>query len=594
VSQSIIASVAERAGSPLDEDAELGWAKLQWTEAMESLGVTYRATHAPLASIGRGWKVCWVADAVETSCPAVMIWAPEQNAYFTLGSLAAAAASSPSPVEAAIRAIVAVAKSTPTPPGLKAALTRDSDFLTLLGRMPKDSNAPIAVGTTGGAAAAQAADAAAAAAGTLLLPRKSAAAEVEQRAAVAAAAHNARYSIVEDSVDEGGDYEVSYDEIDVGMSPVADGRVAPTDDDDTYFRPAPALDNFEWADSREGLRRRPSRDTASQLADDVAGMVFEDMLDEPNMTPGFEDVPGMEGFIADDQVTGQGEFFSRSAGYLSFVDGSWSKEDLAREMGVERHRDEVPVTPRDFPNKILLEDMKKQSEGGADLSNAEDYKELVPHGLPRNFEDYHPLRLHGCDYLVAKTNDGRLDLRDIMIARRREDGNFSGEAERVDTSQLADMPPAYYHEVAWTERDLIKQEKFNPNNDTTEFDTLIANTKKVFLVWAQNPADHVSMYDRQLDFSKPVVSLDTHGRCVKTAVRGMENSPRDGVLVIREGKMYVQDAAHLPNWETVCVNHESQLAATANELGGPDLHSDFLKEVDNSYIPDDTPEVDNF
>ena len=46
--------------------------------------------------------------------------------------------------------------------------------------------------------------------------------------------------------------------------------------------------------------------------------------------PGFEDVPGMEGFVAGDagDVTGQGEFFSRSAGYLSFVDGSWSKEDL--------------------------------------------------------------------------------------------------------------------------------------------------------------------------------------------------------------------------------------------------------------------------
>jgi hypothetical protein len=35
----------------------------------------------------------------------------------------------------AIRAIVAVAKSTPAPPGLKGALTKDSDFLTLLARL---------------------------------------------------------------------------------------------------------------------------------------------------------------------------------------------------------------------------------------------------------------------------------------------------------------------------------------------------------------------------------------------------------------------------------------------------------------------------
>ena len=33
------------------------------------------------------------------------------------------------------------------------------------------------------------------------------------------------------------------------------------------------------------------------------------------------------------------------------------------------------------------------------------------------------------DYLVAKTNDGRLDLREIMMARRSEsDGRFVGEA----------------------------------------------------------------------------------------------------------------------------------------------------------------------
>jgi len=71
------------------------------------------------------------------------------------------------------------------------------------------------------------------------------------------------------------------------------------------------------------------------------------MDEEPMTAPGFENVEGMEGIMSDDQVTGQGEFFSRSAGYLSFVDGTFSKEDLAREMGV-RNRDDPPVTARDF------------------------------------------------------------------------------------------------------------------------------------------------------------------------------------------------------------------------------------------------------
>ena len=107
-----------------------------------------------------------VADALELGAPAVFLWVPEKNAYYTLGSLAAATSTAnaaseggaPVAVEAAIRAVVGVAKSTPAPPGLKAALTRDCDFLTLLGRKPKDANAPVSAGTTGGADAARAAD----------------------------------------------------------------------------------------------------------------------------------------------------------------------------------------------------------------------------------------------------------------------------------------------------------------------------------------------------------------------------------------------------------------------------------------------------
>ena len=40
------------------------------------------------------------------------------------------------------------------------------------------------------------------------------------------------------------------------------------------------------------------------------------------------------------------------------MDGSWTKEDLAREMGLERDRDVPPETPRDFPD---LSKMPRQS-----------------------------------------------------------------------------------------------------------------------------------------------------------------------------------------------------------------------------------------
>ena len=577
VSMSIIAAAAAAAGDALPEDVDRTWAKSEWVEAMEALGVTYRSTHAPLASLGRSWKVCWVADAVDVGCPAVTIWAPERNAYYTLGSLAAAAADAPAPVEAAIRAVVGVAKSTPAPQGLKAALTRDADFLTLLGRKPTDANAQVSVGTTGGTDAARAADEAAGIGVGIGVgvTSESAAEEKEE---------------VEEMVVVEDDADVEEDEFAATAEPSSS---ASSSSDEDFFRPAPPLDDFEWADSREGLRRRPARD-ASDVSDDVAEWVAEDMATAPMTAPGFEDVPGMEGFVADERVTGQGEFFSRSAGYLSFVDGSWSSEDLAREMGMDAGReryDDPPVTPRDFP------DLSRQSAGDAELvatlDDDEDFKELVPRGLPRAFEMYHPLRLHGCDYLVARTNDGRLDFREVMLARRRDDGHFDGEAVRVDTSAFADAPPAYYHEVAWTEREILKEEKHNPDGGPTDYDTLVERTTRVYLVQAETPFDDENAYNRKLDFTKPVAVLDVGGACRRTEVRGAKEHP-DGVLVIRDGEMFVEAAEALPNWEATCHAWEVERELRAKELAGPELHDDFLKEVADEYVPDDTPEVDNF
>ena len=243
-------------------------------------------------------------------------------------------------------------------------------------------------------------------------------------------------------------------------------------------------------------------------------------------------MPGMEGFVAEGQAetVGQGEFFSRSAGYLSFVDGSWTKEDLAREMGLERDRDEPPVTPRDFPD---LSRMPRQSEGGAELTLGgrrrrldEDFKELIPAGLPRAFDAYHPMRMKNVDYLVAKTNDGRLDLREIMMARRREsDGRFVGEAQRVDTAAMSlNLAPAYYHEVPWTERVVIKEEKHSPRGGPAEYDTRVANTVRTYLVHARRPMDARYAHDRQLDFTQPVLTLDADGELPAVTVRGAEEA----------------------------------------------------------------------
>ena len=624
VSRSVIAAAASAVGRALEPDVLTDWAKSEWVEAMAELGVTYRATHAPLASLGRSWKVCWIEDAASRGSPGVVVWCPERNAYFTLGSLAAAGSSAPAPVEAAIRAIVGVAKSTPAPQGLKNALTKDADFLTLLGRKPAEGF-PVAAGTTGGVKAARLADEA------WLKSNNTPPVNTTEKSRVEA---NDRAGSSEDAASVGETAAptdggvVSSD--DASASTFADRPPSnvdsvpgdgDSDDDDSYFRAPPPLDDFEWADSREGLRRRPTRadsdfDSDSGFAaDDAAGGFGWDPRDAgPASAPGFEDVPGMEGFVADDRVTGQGEFFSRSAGYLSFVDGSWTKEDLARELGMERHPDEPPVTPRDFPDLSLgsgsgggeiadpLDALggnvrRADRAGEAALSAAVDageLRELVPRGLPRAFEQYYPLRLRSGDYLVATTNDGRLDVREMMYAARREgDGAFVGEAVRVDTSAFADRAPAFYHEVAWTEREVRKEESPNPDGGPTSYDTLEERTTRVFLVRAETPFDDRNAFDRKLDFTEAVVALDDHGRCERRDVAGAAEHP-GGVLVIREGEMFVEAAEELPNWEQVAHEWEVDRATAAKEKQGPALHEDFLKEVEDNYIPDDTPEVDNF
>ena len=634
VSRAIVAAAAARAGdaAATSDDATASWAKAEWVEAMARYGVTTRSTHAQLSALGRSWKVCWVADALELGAPAVFLWVPERNAYYTLGSLAAATSAAnaareggaPVAVEAAIRAVVGVAKSTPAPPGLKAALTRDCDFLTLLGRKPKEANAPVSAGTTGGADAARAADARFLEErfpnvdGHLSPATKDEMDASEQETLEASPAANSAFEEANEDAFETKD--------EIGKRESVDGRrdddsserdsSAKIDLDDaemtsdemtssSYFRPAPELDDFEWADSRDGLRRRPSREDDGEFdpsRDLVNPAAF---TDEPMAAPGFEDVPGMEGFVAGDagDVTGQGEFFSRSAGYLSFVDGSWSKEDLAREMGLDRQSpNDPPVTPRDFPDLSEAANVKRAEYGDGentslgetiDASDSDDLKELVPLGLPRDFNTYRPLRLHGCDYLVTVTNDGRLDLRDAMVAFRREDGNFAGPARRVDASALLAIPPGHYHEVAWTERELKKQEKHVTENGPTEYNTLEERTTKVYLVAADTPFDEAHAFDRRLDFSRPVVLLDNEGDASVAEVRGARENP-GGVLVIREGELFVEQAESLPNWETVCHAWEEDAATAHKEGRGPALHEDFLKETEDDYVPDDTPEIDTY
>ena len=68
---------------------------------------------------------------------------------------------------------------------------------------------------------------------------------------------------------------------------------------------------------------------------------------------------------------------------------------------------------------------------------------------------------------------------------------------------------------------------------------------------AETPFDDENAYNRKLDFAKAGGGARRRRRCRRTEVRGAKEHP-DGVLVIRDGEMFVEAAEALPNWEATC------------------------------------------
>jgi len=56
----------------------------------------------------------------------------------------------------------------------------------------------------------------------------------------------------------------------------------------------------------------------------------------------------------------------------------------------------------------------------------------------------------------------------------------------------------------------------------------------------------------------------------------------------------VEQAETLPNWEHVCHEWEVEQVTQQKQGNGPALHEDFLKDNEDDYVPDDTPEIDTY
>ena len=529
VSRSIISTVGAARG--LDTSGSDSWRKEKWLDAAAELRVTPESTHANLSAVGRGWKVCWIeSGSKDVDAPTVLVWAPEAGEYFSLGAIKTKGSCAGQPMDAVLSAIVAVARSEPQPIGLKEALARDHDFLVLIGRASPDASK---------AAVEPSADA-------------TASFDDSEEGTV--------YVEVEDDDEE--DEDEDEDEDEEGIEPLA----MMGDDEDVDVDADPSA----WSSARLDAMA-----TEKFILDD-------DDVFAPGFDPSEDPLPSSVSELGLDGVPAQDQFYSRSAGYLSFVEDEFDDDDLKRELGIDR--DDMYRGPKDFP------DLSENPTPTPTEATTVSLREASPRGLPKPADAYHALELDGIDFIVSKMNDGRLDLREVYVARRDGYGRFVEEARRVDTSAFVSLPPAYYQEIAWTEIRVKNEEDFEsgriPNFNTTE-----ELTTKVFLIFANN-APSVA-YDRALDFTKPVVQLTSEdGTMTAVAVGGATSNP-NASLVIKDGELYCLDAAEMPTFTQVIEEYEDSRARD-----GPTTTAEFLAETDTDIEAqafdeeEDTPDVD--
>lgn len=511
VMRSIVAAVAESRGMDVSDSSS--WSKQKWEDAATELRITAASTHASLAVIGRGWKVCWTDQGDERGAPPVMLWAPEEGKYFSIGAIRRKGSCAGNSIDTVLRALVGVVNSVPPPKGLKEALKSDADFLHL-------------------------ADIASSGTKTAVSPQSDSYDDSEEGTV---------YVEVEDE-DEDEDEDEEAEEIAVDST--ADSVA-------------------QWKD----VSRRAQTDYVPAMPD------FR-MDDTSSFPPGAEP-------IDDGYPSSLGEFtqteamYSRSAGYLSFVEDEFNDDDLKRELGIAR--DDMYRGPKDFP------DLSKATPTETDGALV-DLREVSPNGLPKPAESYHVLALDGVDFIVSKTNDGRLDLREVYSARRNSIGRFIEDAQRVNTAEFMSLPPAYYQEINWTEVRVSNEEDFDGADPIPSFNTTTEKTTKIYLVFARNAPSEEHMFDRALDFTKPVVEITAEGDMRAVAVGGATSSP-DASLIIKNGELYCQDASDIPPWKDIIDSH-------GGNDDSPSAHKEFLTETDTdietqAYAEEeDTPEID--
>eukprot|EP00891_Asterochloris_glomerata_P007275 jgi/Astpho2/7275/fgenesh1_pg.00113_%23_81_t len=191
-------------------------------------------------------------------------------------------------------------------------------------------------------------------------------------------------------------------------------------------------------------------------------------------------------------------------------------------------------------------------------------------------EAYHVIELSGCDFLIAVTEEGRLDLNDVFVEDFDQDMSARPEV-------LGELPeqPLLLQEIEWAAKDL---------GDTLKFKDPKTVVRKVYLVEITDTQPH------QLNL-KRVWVLDSDTRTLARAQvehRAKLDDPREWTLrILRDGTLAIDDTRWMPNPEDVVLDSEAEhKEAPSGEVEQVPLDPIEQMQEEEFYAPDNA-ESDN-
>ena len=610
VNRSVVKVAAEEKGIQTSQCES--WPKHTWIDVAERAGVTFKSSHAAISQCGRGWKLCWVDDDVNITMKGK-------------------------------RAVSSSADNTTSDDAEDSDSTSDERRRRRRGG-DGTSSSHLDDASSGGVPQA-----------FVWVP------ETAKYYTFGAALKNKRSKIAGVSVQDVAKAAVAA----AKSQPPPPGLKAALLRDSDFLATLGRAASKETAEKKKEVSTPTEDEDASEETREekllaMAREASERMEDDENddyenqretvYPPGFDGADGDGGDTIDGTHISS-EFYSRSAGYLSFVENDWTEEDAMRQMGLKNvpdyYSDEVlsspdeeeedfieattserggdeeeqklpkPVTlfdfeqrdeqvaplesPKTFPDRMaeLEEQEQKQKQNVAIATRKTEHLDLwqkFPEDLP-DTKQWELHRLAGVDYLVAKMEDGRLDFNEVMKVKRDEyTGRCTSKLERVDTSGQVkgnSLQPTHYAPIHWTEQHHELKEGWDETNpDPRALSTYTREwerTTKVYLV--PKSGDDINA---TLDFTKPLI-LFTNGESsddifqVHDAISGARENP-DGVLVVKKGELTVVPQTSVPGYEELIQNWEQEVNWSEEKKN---FNEDFYREIDfDQDIGDETPEID--